>query len=294
MSAVIESTAHRVAAPLIAAGDRVARDRVRCTCGDVAARHASGAGARRGRDAAGGRACDQPVRGPLPLPGRVLRGRAARADHLLPPSRAPARGRRGAGAASRQLLPRRRRYSQPAPPRYVRLPDVLPQRDGEAPTLDDDALVAIGFTSGSTGRPQANPKTWGSFRASTAQNLAALADLLAARRRSRTSSPPCRRSTCTAWRCRCCCRCSGRCAVHAARPFFPDDIARALRDARAPRAAGHHAGAPARAGRIRRRVAAAGAASSRRPRRCRRSSRSRPRRASAAKCAKCSVRPKPA
>ena len=50
----------------------------------------------------------------------------------------------------------------------------------------------------------------------------------------RTWSPPCRRSTCTAWSCRCCCRCSGRSRVHAARPFFPDDIARALRDAPAP------------------------------------------------------------
>ena len=37
----------------------------------------------------------------------------------------------------------------PEPPRYLRLPDPLPQCDGPPPRLADDALVAIGFTSGS-------------------------------------------------------------------------------------------------------------------------------------------------
>src|SRR3546814_15670047 len=60
-------------------------------------------------------------------------------------------------------------------PHYVRMPDVLPRCEGERPLVDDDALVAIGFTSGSTGAPQPNAKTWRSFRASTEQNLAALA-----------------------------------------------------------------------------------------------------------------------
>src|SRR3546814_16987245 len=55
--------------------------------------------------------------------------------------------------------------------------DVLPRCEGERPLVDDDALVAIGFTSGSTGAPKPNAKTWRSFRASTEQNLAALAGL---------------------------------------------------------------------------------------------------------------------
>src|SRR3546814_966542 len=62
-------------------------------------------------------------------------------------------------------------------PHYVRMPDVLPRCEGERPLVDDDALVAIGFTSGSTGAPKPNAKTWRSFRASTEQNLAALAEI---------------------------------------------------------------------------------------------------------------------
>lgn len=57
------------------------------------------------------------------------------------------------------------------------LPGDLPQLVGEMPQLAEDQLVAIGFTSGSTGTPSANPKTWGSFQTSTAQNLRALQDL---------------------------------------------------------------------------------------------------------------------
>jgi acyl-coenzyme A synthetase/AMP-(fatty) acid ligase len=53
-------------------------------------------------------------------------------------------------------------------------------RSGASPTdvsLPADQLVAIGFTSGSTGVPKANRKSWGSFCASSALNLAALSDL---------------------------------------------------------------------------------------------------------------------
>src|SRR5688500_1595733 len=62
-------------------------------------------------------------------------------------------------------------------PHYVRVPDVLPERVGDAPHIDDDVLIAIGFTSGSTGKPAPNRKSWRGFRTSTAQNLAALAAL---------------------------------------------------------------------------------------------------------------------
>ena len=91
----------------------------------------------------------------------------------------------------------------------------------------------------------------------------------ATRGRHATSSPRCRRSTCTAWRCRCCCRCSAPVAVHAARPFFPADVARALRDAPTPPllvTTPVHLRALVESDAA---IAAAGAASSRRPRRCR-------------------------
>ena len=67
----------------------------------------------------------------------------------------------------------------PAPPGYHRLPDTLPALDGAPLEIDADAALVIGFTSGSTGQPKPNLKTLASFVASTAQNLAALDDLLA-------------------------------------------------------------------------------------------------------------------
>lgn len=100
---------------------------------------------------------------------------AAGQTNLLPPSRAP------------QVLAELLR----AHPNHLALTD---EDDAavDAPTLDirdlggsspapfanlaipADHLVAIGFTSGSTGAPKANRKTWGSFCASSALNLATL------------------------------------------------------------------------------------------------------------------------
>lgn len=121
----------------------------------------------------------------------------------------------------------------PTPPHYLRLPLLLPQRPGMAPMIDADALVAIGFTSGSTGQPRPNPKTWASFAASTAQNLAALTDLLD---RDRTTHlvatvPP---QHMYGMEMSVLLPLLGDIAVHAARPFFPDDVARALADAVTP------------------------------------------------------------
>lgn len=131
---------------------------------------------------------------------------------------------------------------QPAPPHYRCLPAVLPRLPGAALAIDADALVAIGFTSGSTGQPRANPKTWASFRASTAQNLLALGDLLGVPR-----ADPCGDGAAVAalvatvppqhmygMELSVLLPLLGGVAVHAARPFFPDDIARALRDAPTP------------------------------------------------------------
>jgi acyl-coenzyme A synthetase/AMP-(fatty) acid ligase len=152
--------------------------------------------------------------------------------NLLPPSRAPA-------AVDEAMAQHPDSYClgdadlAPAPARFVRLPDVLPERVGDMPMLDDDALVAIGYTSGSTGRPHANLKTWGSFRRSTAQNLAALADLWPEGDAHLVATVPPQHMY--GMEMSVLLPLLGPVAVHAARPFFPEDVARALAHARAPR-----------------------------------------------------------
>ena len=135
-------------------------------------------------------------------------------------------------------------------------PTKLPERVGETPTLDDDALVAIGYTSGSTGRPQANPKTWGSFRRSTAQNLAALADLWQPEGDAHivATVPP---QHMYGMEMSVLLPLLGPVAVHAARPFFPEDVAQALSACARTAHPGDHARPSARAARFRLHVAAA-------------------------------------
>jgi len=152
---------------------------------------------------------------------------------LLPPSRAPA-----------VIAGELRRHGESyclgdaaladAPPGYWRLPLPLPETPGAALQVDDDALVAIGFTSGSTGEPKPNPKTWRSFRTSTAQNLAALADLWPAATPAQlvATVPP---QHMYGMELSVLLPLLGGVAVHAAKPFFPADIAAALHAARAPR-----------------------------------------------------------
>lgn len=122
----------------------------------------------------------------------------------------------------------------PQPPRYWQMPQVLPEIDGPVPTVLDDAVVAIGFTSGSTGVPTANTKTWAGFRASTAQNLAALDDLWP------TGVLPCVVATVPpqhmyGMELSVLLPLIGPAAVHAARPFFPADVARVLAEIPEPR-----------------------------------------------------------
>ncbi len=119
-------------------------------------------------------------------------------------------------------------------PHYVRLPDRLPRLDGERPRIDEDALVAIGFTSGSTGAPRANPKTWRAFRTSTAQNLAALSGLWpdGAVVHAVATVPP---QHMYGMEMSVLLPLLGDVAVHGVRPFFPQDVVEALREARAPR-----------------------------------------------------------
>ena len=152
--------------------------------------------------------------------------------NLLPPSRAPA-------AVDEAMAQHPDSYCigdgdlAPAPARYLRLPDALPERIGDSPLLDDDALVAIGYTSGSTGRPHANPKTWGSFRRSTAQNLEALSDLWPEGDAHMVATVPPQHMY--GMEMSVLLPLLGPVAVHAARPFFPEDVARALAHARGPR-----------------------------------------------------------
>lgn len=113
-------------------------------------------------------------------------------------------------------------------PHYLRLPDALPRAGGDMPRVADAAVVAIGYTSGSTGAPKANPKTWGSFAASTAQNMAALAGLLPVAGDTAhvvATVPP---QHMYGMEMSVLLPLLGGVAVHEARPFFPVDIAAAL------------------------------------------------------------------
>ncbi|WP_342317216.1 AMP-binding protein [Lysobacter sp. FW306-1B-D06B] len=120
----------------------------------------------------------------------------------------------------------------PAPPHCVRMPAELEELDGPPLALDAQALVAIGFTSGSTGQPRAYTKRWDSFRTSTAQNLAAFDGLL---REDVThviaTVPP---QHMYGMEMSVLLPLLGPVAVHAARPLFPADVARALHDSPTP------------------------------------------------------------
>ena len=156
--------------------------------------------------------------------------------NLLPPSRTPAaiedvlRQSADSYCISDVML-------SPPPPRLYTLPeclsDRLSQRSGPRPEVDADAVAMIGFTSGSTGDPKPNPKTWRSLRISTAQNLAALSHLwpdgetlpLIA------TVPP---QHMYGMELSVLLPLFASVAVHSGRPFFPEDVAQALRDAAAP------------------------------------------------------------
>ncbi len=90
----------------------------------------------------------------------------------------------------------------------------------------------IGFTSGSTGQPKANPKTLAGFATSTAQNLAAIADLLGDATTPLVATVPAQHMY--GMEMSVLLPLLGDVAVHAARPFFPQDVARALADCPRP------------------------------------------------------------
>ena len=142
---------------------------------------------------------------------------------LLPPSRAPA-----VVADVQQAYPHSYCLADAAFAGGAwQLPTRLPEIDGAMPCIADDALAVIGFTSGSTGVPVANPKTWGSFRTSTAQNLVALRDLWPddAVANVVATVPP---QHMYGMELSVLLPLLGPVAVHAGRPFFPHDVAMAL------------------------------------------------------------------
>lgn len=151
---------------------------------------------------------------------------------LLPPSRAPAViDQVGAQYPDSYCLGDDALAS--VPPGCFRLVQPLPQLAGEPLQVEPDAVVAIGFTSGSTGQPRAYSKTWDSFRTSTAQNMAALADLLDASGTTHVVAtvPP---QHMYGMEMSVLLPLLAPVAVHAARPLFPADVARALHDAPSP------------------------------------------------------------
>jgi acyl-coenzyme A synthetase/AMP-(fatty) acid ligase len=158
----------------------------------------------------------------------ALRGQVT----LLPPSRAPA-------VVADVMACQPGTYAigdgplEVEPASCWRLPERLDEVEGEVPQVAEEATVAIAFTSGSTGTPRAFAKTLGQLRASTGQLVAAMADLWDGRAPGIVATVPAQHMfgleqsvmvpllTCA--------------AVHGARPFFPEDVARALAEMPAPR-----------------------------------------------------------
>ena len=173
--------------------------------------------------------CEDRYRFLVALCAVALRGQAT----LLPPSRAPAAVDEVLAAYPGAWSIGDTELGLP-PPGYWCLPEHLPGADGGAFAPADDALAVVGFTSGSTGVPRAHPKTWGSFRTSTARNLEALADLWPQGTAPAVVAtvPP---QHMYGMELSVLLPLLGGAGVHAARPLFPADVARALHEAPGPR-----------------------------------------------------------
>lgn len=120
----------------------------------------------------------------------------------------------------------------------VRIDQLLATANAEAmpePSTDipGERLAMIGFTSGSTGTPSAHAKTWGSLVHTNGANLRALADLFAGAAASIVATVPPQHMF--GMEMSVLLPLLGPFAVHPGRPFFPDDIARALGECEAPR-----------------------------------------------------------
>ena len=233
MSAVVETEVAgggRTASSLGDAGRVVAFDGTGAVTLGTFLRHVHGvAGQLRDVPFAAGRfavnLCEDRYRFIVALCAVALRGQAT----LLPPSRAPAAVDEVLAGHPDAWTIGDTELGLP-PPRYWCLPERLPEVGGGAFAPADEALAVVGFTSGSTGRPQAHSKTWGSFRASTGQNLRALQDLwpgVAAPAVVATVPP----QHMYGMELSVLLPLLGHASVHVVRPLFPADVARALREA---------------------------------------------------------------
>ena len=163
----------------------------------------------------------------------VLRGQA----NLLPSSRAPQAvdevmaAHPGCYAVGELAL-------DPAPAGYHRLPALAagaPDPDEQVaswPQVPAGQVVAIGYTSGSTGVPSANLKTWRSFHASNAGNLAMLRSAVGEDFAVVATVPP---QHMYGMEMSVLLPLLGGVGVHAGRPFFPADVAAALAQVPEPR-----------------------------------------------------------
>ena len=180
--------------------------------------------------------CEDRYRFLVALCAVAIRGQV----NLLPPSRAP-------GVVAETLTHYPHAYAlgdgPSEPGREIerdirstgwRMPEILEEKQGPPLMVDADAVVVIGFTSGSTGRPTANTKTWGSFRISTLQNFAALRSLWSTSKHANVIAtvPP---QHMYGMELSIMLPLLADVGVHGARPFFPEDVAAALRETPAPR-----------------------------------------------------------
>ena len=124
----------------------------------------------------------------------------------------------------------------PAPRSYRQLPPLSLQAVAdeavELPELPAEQIVAIAYTSGSTGTPKPNPKTWRSFHASNAGNLAMLHAALGPHFAIVATVPS---QHMYGMETSVLLPLLGEISVHAGRPFFPADVAAALVQVPEPR-----------------------------------------------------------
>lgn len=127
----------------------------------------------------------------------------------------------------------------PAPDALIVLPalgGLTEARGSTLPAPDPAQTVAIGFTSGSTGLPKPNAKSWQGFQAGTDLNSAVLAAamrLAPGQIASIVATVPSQHMY--GMEMSVLLPLFGPFAVHATKPFFASDIARALADVPAPR-----------------------------------------------------------
>jgi acyl-coenzyme A synthetase/AMP-(fatty) acid ligase len=153
--------------------------------------------------------------------------------NLLPPSRAP-------HAVDEVLAAHPGSYSlgdielPAAPPHYLRFdPFALGRGESQSElTVASETTVAIGYTSGSTGVPRPNAKRWDKLAVSSAHNHALLAGLAGAPYTVVATVPP---QHMYGLEFSVLLPLFEEVAIHAAKPFFPGDIAKALEEVPAPR-----------------------------------------------------------